>query len=165
MKSSIIIVLFVLSAASAAFAQSASLTADDLKVLEGDKWIGTLTYLDYRSNKKTSIKSNLIVRRAENGGLWWFDYEYPDEPKANGSTSTLLMNDGRKFLDQDVIERTVLPDKALRVITTRMGEDNNKKALFRYTYTFGSKAFSVKKEVQLEGTPEWFERNEYSWKR
>lgn len=161
-------VIFALTffASFSAIAQTAGLTAGDLKVLEGDKWIGTLTYLDYRSNKKTSIKSNLTVRRsAEHAGMWWFDYEYPDEPKANSTTSTVLMNHGKKFFDQDVVEKTVLPDKTMRVVTTRVGEDNNKKALFRYTYTFGSNAFSLKKEVQLEGTAEWFERNEYNWKR
>ena len=166
MKQFTIILALTLIASSGAFAQTARLTADDLKVLEGDKWIGKLTYLDYRSNKPTSIRSNLTVRRSpEHGGMWWFDYEYPDEPKANSTTSTVLMNDGKKFLDQDVIEKTVLPDRSLRVVTTRTGEDNHKKALFRFTYMLSPKAFAVKKEVQLEGSAEWFERNSFSWTR
>ncbi len=40
--------VFVVSAS----AQSAKISADDIKIIEGTKWVGTLTYLDYNSNKK-----------------------------------------------------------------------------------------------------------------
>lgn len=43
--------------------------------------------------------------------------------------------------------------------------DNDKRALFRYTYLLGAKSLSIKKEVRYEGASEFFERNEYSWKR
>lgn len=166
MKSVAIIFALVLASASFSVTQTIGITADDLRMLEGAKWSGTLTYLDYSSNKKTSIRSKLTVRRSpEHSGLWWFDYEYPDEPKGNSSSSSTLINDGKVFFDQNVIEKTGLPDKTLRIITTRPGEDNDKKAVFRYTYLIGKDKLLIRKEVQTIGTTEWFERSEYSWTR
>ncbi len=79
--------VFALLAAFVGFVpqQSPRVSAEDLRKLSGARWTGTLTYLDYRSNKPTSIPSNLTVTQA--GGdenAWVFEYEYPDEPKANG---------------------------------------------------------------------------------
>src|ERR1044071_6200375 len=56
----------------------------DLQTLTGPQWTGTLTYLDYRTNKRVSIPSNLSVRQSTEDKLSWvFGYQYPDEPKAN----------------------------------------------------------------------------------
>lgn len=158
-----LIVALLLSSAAAASAQG-SLTAKDLKLVEGEKWIGELTYLDYRSNKRTSIRSNLTVTK-KSDSAWTFSYEYPDEPKADGSSDAELSADGKTFNGQAVAAKRKLPGGGLRFVTTKEGEDNNKKALFRYTYTVTPNTFSIKKEVRTEGTAEWFERNTYSWKR
>jgi len=142
------------------------LTAKDLRSLEGSKWIGTLTYLDYRSNKKTSIKSNLTVTRKPGAaGVWIFAYEYPDEPNANGSSDVALLDDGKTFNEQTVIETNRLKGQSLRIVSIKDGTDNDKKAKFRYTYLLSEESFSIKKEVQLEGSSDWFERNTYSWAR
>lgn len=158
--------LFTLTFAMYAAGQTAPLTADDLKILEGPKWTGTLTYLDYSSNKKTSIKSNVTVSRAEAANTWVFAYEYPDEPKANGTSNVSLTNGGTLFNDQKVIERSVIADgSSLRIVTTKNGTDNNKPAVVRFTYSVTPTSFRIMKEVQLEGSAEWFERNEYRWTR
>src|SRR3712207_2926331 len=73
----------VLIFVSANFAQR-SISAADLAPVEGEKWVGELTYLDYTSNKKTVIKSNLAVTK-KSETAWSFAYEYPDEPKANST--------------------------------------------------------------------------------
>lgn len=144
----------------------AVLESKDLEILEGTKWTGTLTYLDYSSNKTTTIKSNLTVtRKSKEPPVWTFAYEYPDEPKANDSSDAVLEEGGRKFFGEAVIEKKYLPDETLRMVTTQPGTDNGKKALFRYTYLINSKSLSIKKEVQIEGSSVWFERNEYSWAR
>ncbi len=146
--------------------QNAVLTPEDLKLFEGPKWTGTLTYLDYRSNKRTSIKSNLTVTQKANTQLTWtFAYEYPDEPKANDSSDAVLEDGGRKFFGENVIEKKYLPGETLRMVTTQPGTDNGKKALFRYTYLINAKSLSITKEVQVEGSSDWFERNEYRWVR
>ena len=58
--------------------------SSDFKLLTAGQWKGKLTYQDYSSNKKVSILSNLTVTQSKEDKLSWiFEYEYPDEPKAN----------------------------------------------------------------------------------
>ena len=168
MKHFTLAILFTIIASVAISAQNSTVvTAEDLKGLEGRKWNGTLTYLDYRSNKKTSIKSALSIQKStDKPDTWTFNYEYPDEPKANGSSTVTLADGGKVFNDQAVIEK--VPGKSgepLRIVTTKMGTDNDKKATFRYTYLIAPASLTLKKEVQLEGSTEWFERNTYAWTR
>jgi hypothetical protein len=64
-----------------------------------------------------------------------------------------------------VVERTVLPDKTVRLVTVKQDKDNDKPALLRYTYSIGPRSFSIKKEVSYADSSEFFERNEYRWTR
>lgn len=142
------------------------LSATDLNVLTGAQWIGTLTYLDYRSNKKVSIASNLKVSQPKaDEPAWVFEYEYPDEPKANGRETVTISEDGTTLNGERLVEKTELAAKELRFVTEKSGVDNNKKALFRFTYLISPTTFSRKKEVRYEGTEEYLERNQYNWKR
>ncbi len=94
-----------------------------------------------------------------------FEYQYPDEPKANSTETVAIGKDGKMFDGEAVIERTNLTDKTLKIVTEKSGPDNDKKALFRFTYLLSKTSFSIKKEVKYEGTTEFFVRNEYNWKR
>ena len=166
MKTLHIAILIALVFLVSASAQTAKISPDDLKGLEGSQWIGTLTYLDYSSNKKTAIKSNVTISRvAADKFTWTFEYQYPDEPKANSQDSVILSPDGKTLDGETVIERSKLPDGTLKFVTTKNGEDNGKKALYRFTYLASKNNFSVKKEARLEGTTEYFVRNEYAWTR
>jgi hypothetical protein len=154
--------LFVLVFASCVVSGQA-VAEKDLKVLEGGTWVGTLEYLDYGSGKKTTIKANVNVVKTSDG-VWTFEYVYPDEPKANGSSEVTLSGDGKTFNGQAVASKQSR-DGGLEIVTTKDGDDNNKKAIFRYTYSISEKAFSIRKEVQYVGESAWFERNVYSWTR
>ncbi len=166
MKFALLTVLLILGFVCSAVAQGASVSAGDLKTLEGREWSGTLTYLDYSSNKKTSIKSNLkVTAAAEDKMAWRFEYIYPDEPKANGKSDVKLSTDGLTFNEQTVIERIKLADGTTKIVTTKDGPDNGKKALFRHTYLVSAKSFSIMKEVRTEGSADFFERNTYTWTR
>ena len=146
--------------------KEANITRDDLQVLTGVQWSGTLTYLDYRSNKKVSIPSDLIVRpNGEDKWSWVFEYRYPDEPKANDEEIVRLSEDGKTINGEVVLERTSLPDSKVRFVTEKKAEDNNRRAVMRFTYSLSAKSFSIKKEVRYEDENQFFERNEYSWKR
>lgn len=161
-----IVAVFVFAFASAASAQRAAIDPADLKALEGGEWEGNLTYLDYSSNQKTTIKSNLKVSPAgTDGRAWRFEYVYPLEPKANSASDVKLSADGGTFNDQKVVERTKNADGTLKIVTTKAGTDNDKKAEFRFTYLIGPGKFSVMKEVRVEGSDSFFERNTYSWNR
>ena len=142
------------------------ISRDDLQLLTGQQWSGTLTYLDYRSNKKVSIPANLTVRpNAADKWSWIFEYRYPDEPKANSEEIVRLSKDGKTINDEVVLERTSLPDNTVRFVTEKKGDDNNRRAAIRYTYSLSAKSFSIKKEVRYEDENRFFERNEFAWRR
>lgn len=147
-------------------AKEARIKRDDIQILTGLQWSGTLTYLDYRTKKKLSIPSNLTVKpNGEDKWSWVFEYEYPDEPKANRSEIVRLTKDGRNMNGEVVLERASLPDSTIRFVTEKKGEDNNRSATFRFTYSLNAKSFSIKKEVRYVDEKQFFERNEYFWKR
>ena len=134
--------------------------------LTGAQWVGNLSYLDYGKNVNVSIPSNLTVSASKNDKMSWvFTFQYPDEPKANRQETIMLSQDGKIFDGEKVVKKTKLPDKTLKIVTEKSGKDNDKNALFRYTYSISKNTFSIKKEVQYEGTSDFFVRNEYKWKR
>lgn len=166
MKTFYVAILIAACLMVSASAQTAKISPDDLKILEGTQWTGTLTYLDYGTNKQTSIKSNVTVSRPDAEKLTWtFDYQYPLEPKANRKDQVVLTPDGKTFDGETVIERIKQADGTLKIVTTKEGVDNGKKSLYRFTYLAGKNSFYVKKEVRQESSTEFFVRNEYAWKR
>lgn len=166
MKKIISIFLIALFSSIFALGQVPKVKIKDLQNLTGAQWTGTLSYLDYGKNTKVSIPSNLTVTQSkDNKSSWIFEYQYPDEPKANSKEIVAITEDGKIFDGETVIERTNLADKTLRIVTEKSGTDNDKKALFRFTYLIGKTNFSIKKEVQYEGKTDFFVRNEYSWKK
>jgi hypothetical protein len=144
----------------------ARIKRDDLQVLTGTQWSGTLTYLDYRSKKKVSIPANLNVRpNGDDKWSWIFEYEYPDEPHANSREVVRLSKDGRSLNGEVVMERLSLADNTIRFVTEKKGQDNNRSASIRFTYSLDAKSFSIRKEVRYEGEDQFFERNGFDWKR
>jgi hypothetical protein len=166
MKTVICLLLFVSTAFGFVAFNAPKIKSGDFKRLTNGLWKGKLIYKDYRSNKNVSILSNLTVTESmEDKSSWIFDYEYPDEPKANEKSIVKISKDGTKFNNETVVERTKLPNNTLKIVTTKNGTDNNKQALFRCIYLINKNTFSIRKEVKNEETQEFFERNEYSWNR
>ncbi len=166
MKIIICLLIFASSAFGFVNLNAPKIKSGDFKRLTNGQWKGKLTYQDYRSNKKVSILSNLTVTESNEDKLSWiFEYEYPDEPKANKKSIVKISKDGKTFDEETVVERINLPNKTLRIVTTNNGTDNDKPAVFRHTYLLSKQSFSIKKEVKYKGTQEFFERNEYSWIR
>lgn len=148
------------------FLKTPKVNTKDLQRLTRAQWAGTLTYSDYRTNKKVSIRSHLTVTQsAEDKLSWVFEYQYPDEPEADGKETVTISKDGTIIRGETVVERTNLAGDAVRIVAEKRGQDNEKNALFRFTYLLGPESFSIRKEVRYEGTAEFFERNQYSWKR
>ena len=143
-----------------------SLRTTDLQTLTGQAWTGTLTYLDYRSNRPVSIRSNLIVSRSTGDEpVWTFDYQYPDEPKANSRETVTLGKEGTTLNGEPVLERTSVAGEGLKVVTEKSGMDNDRKAAIRSTYLIGARSFAIKKEVRYDDAQEYIERNRYEWTR
>ena len=76
-----------------------------------------------------------------------------------------VSKDGRAINDETVAQRTKLSGGALKIVTEKKGQDNDRDAVFRYTYLISAKRFSIRKEVRYEGGTEFFERNQFSWTR
>jgi len=64
-----------------------------------------------------------------------------------------------------VLERISLPDNTIRFVTEKKGEDNNRSASIRFTYSLNAKSFSIRKEVRYADEDQFFERNGFDWKR
>jgi hypothetical protein len=157
---------FLLFCSGCAAISTPKIEPTDFQILTGDKWTGTLSYLDYGNGQKTSIASTLSVKQSADDKLKWvFDYQYPDEPKASQKRDVILSADGGMIDGDKVVEKQYLPDGTLKFVTEKDGRDNNKPALLRNTYSISSTNFSIKKEVKMEGEKVFFERNEYRWKR
>ena len=84
---------------------------------------------------------------------------------ADGEQTLKISDDGAVFDGETVVERAGLDGGGFRLVTVKRGSDNDREALFRFTYTLEGETFSIKKEVRPEGAAEFFERNTYSWKR
>lgn len=117
------------------------------------------------SARKVSIPSQLVVTQtAGDENAWAFEYIHPEEPKADGKRALALVRGGAVIDGEAVVERTSLGG-ALRIVTEKRVRDNDRDALFRYTYTFADSSFTISEEVRPEGASEFFERNRYSWAR
>jgi hypothetical protein len=147
----------------------AAVTAADIDLLTGAPWNGTLTYLDYTSREHTTIKSSLSVTRLparpDSAIAWDMRLGYADEPQANSGETAVLTRDGRVFRDGAVLERTVLPDGSVRIVTERDGEDDHRNARFRFVYLLGREQSSIQKLVRFTPQDAFFERHIYRWSR
>lgn len=142
------------------------LIENELHSLPGNKWTGTLAYLDYESNKEISIPVELTVFQSDElKNIFIFNYEYPEEPNANSIDSAVISNGGKYFDNEKLITKSVLPDNTLEFVTEKPGEDNNRKAVFRYTYRLSDNRFSVLKEVMYTDEENYFKRNEFKFVR
>jgi hypothetical protein len=158
--------LVALFSVTSAFPQTPRVRAEDLRRLTGARWTGALVYMDYGSNREVTIRSNLTVTPTPGDeSSWVFEYEYPNEPKANDKQTVKLGKGGMVIDDETVVEKASLDGGRLRIVTERRGKDNNRDALFRFTYLIGASSFSIRKEVRPERAAEFFERNRYDWKR
>jgi len=143
----------------------ARLVANDLDLLTGTPWVGTLTYLDYTSKKQTTIDSSLIVVRTnDTPPAWEFGVGYAKEPHADSKEDVSLKDGGRRLGDEQVVSRTSLPDGVL-FITECDGQDDNRAARFRFEHTITPHEYSKRKLVRFVGTTEFFERHIYRWNR
>jgi hypothetical protein len=148
---------------------SAVVTATDIDRLTGEPWTGTLTYLDYTSHVETTIKSSLLVVRSpeqsDDAFAWDMRVGYADEPQANSGATAVLARGGRVFRDGNVLERAVLSDGTVRVVTEQDGQDDGRSARLRFVYLLGEKQCSIQKLVRHPPDGAFFERHIYRWSR
>ncbi|NNC95422.1 MAG: hypothetical protein HKN92_07655 [Chitinophagales bacterium] len=141
-----------------------TITHEDLNIVIGE-WSGTLTYVDYRSNKPFTMPSDLIV---ENGGkknqLFLF-ISYPNEPKANSREKIKINKSGSQLNKKDVTSKQIMSNGNVHITIEYSGKDNGENATIRSVYIMGNNQFIIRKEVKFENSEEWLVRNEYKYSR
>jgi hypothetical protein len=159
--------LAIAVSASTAHAQATALRTD-VDRLVGPGWSGTLTYRDYTTDARTTIKAALLLTKlpdaVDASARWDFRIAYADEPHANSGDTISLSADGRRFRRAMVVERTVLPGGDVHLVTEEDGRDNDRPARLRLVYRISERKASLQKLVRYEGG-EYFERHIYEWVR
>lgn len=157
------IVLFLTFTATAQ--KPVKITPADLKIMEGN-WVGTLTYLDYKSNQPFTMPANTSIQQSkDNPNFFLHSLGYSTEPKANQKDTLVIGNNGTTLDDYTIISYKKLAPDSIVIITQKKGIDgnDNKSALLRHTYTITTHLFTNKKEVKFVGTDKWLTRNTYSF--
>jgi len=152
---------------SAAFAQTKTkITQKDFQSFIGN-WKGSLTYLDYSSNKPYTMPAEMEIEQIKNTNVYILKNIYPDEPKANSSDTLTLSKNGRMINKEIVKSKKKLENGNTRIITEFLGIDgnDNKPAIIRITHTVGRNIYKNIKHVQFIGQKEWIKRHEYSYTR
>lgn len=165
MKNTLTKILIVLTFLIPTYNYSQSIvTTDDLKTLLGE-WTGTLTYIDYSSNKPFTMPANLIVKQGKNNHQLLLNINYPKEPNANSKDKIKISKDGTQLNKLDIISKQDLANGQIQITTQYTGKDNGKKALIKNIYIIGTSDFIIRKEVKFENSEDWLMRNEYKYSR
>ncbi|MFN0200021.1 MAG: hypothetical protein ACKVTZ_00790 [Bacteroidia bacterium] len=147
----------------AIFHPQPKVTPSDLALLTGEKWQGTLTYLDYTSNTKETILADLTVAvDKKDKNIWYFKQEYPKEPHANSIDTLVIARDKHAIDGETVIEKKRVPSNGKKIITEKLGGDMK---YYRYTYLISNQQFTLIKEEKGQNDDAFFERNRYEYKR
>ena len=130
-------------------------------------WEGSLTYLDYTSNKPFTMPANIIVKDFKNKKKITYSLMYPKEPGANSLDTIFISTNGRVLNNEVIQTKNSFNKDSIEIVTERSGIDgnDNKPAVIRHTYILGKRSYSIKKEVQFVGQSQWILRNEYKFVR
>jgi hypothetical protein len=167
LKTIFITVSILIISITSIFAQTKSkVSINEFRTLVGS-WTGTLTYLDYSSNKPYTMPADVEISQIGKSRSFIFSNLYPNEPKANSSDTISISNNGKMLNKETVKAKTKLTNGDLEIITefSSIDGNDNKPATIRITYIFGKKIFKNVKEVQFEGQDKWIKRHEYSYTR
>ncbi len=165
MKNKLLLIIIFISPLFSFKYDDPAITTDDLNILTGNKWTGTLSYLDYTSNKDVSIPAEVTVIKTDDPDAFIFVNEYPDEPKANNTDTIRIEENGKKFGNETVTERITDADGILKIVTMEEGTDNDKHAYIRHTYLIAGNRYTVRKEVRFDDESNFITRHTYIFER
>ena len=139
-------------------------TAEDFRVLDGGEWSGELDYLNYGSDQRSSIPVGLRVDRIE-GSSVTYSIRYPGEEQYNATERLTISDDGTSIDGRIIVDRQQEAGGGLVLTTEGKGEDDNRPADIQTVYFVSPNEFRVRKNVRFEGDAEFFNRNEYRYRR
>lgn len=158
-----LLIVFTFLLSQADYSQNVILP-EDLNVISGE-WKGTLTYLDYSTNKAFKMPANVTVEEGKNEYQVLILINYTEEPNANSKEKIKISKDGLQVNKTAVKSRQILASKEVQITTEYLGKDNNKNALIRNVYILGPERFITRKEVKFDESGDWLMRNEYNFVR
>jgi hypothetical protein len=164
--STILSLVYCLSFSYAVSSSDSTVIPKDFKNMVGC-WNGTLTYLDYSTNKPFSMPANMIVKDFKRSKNITYSLIYPKEPRANSYDTLFISKDGRFVNKEAISTRNRLHKDSIEIVTEMSGIDgnDNKTAIIRHTYLLGKNTYTVRKEVRFQGQTQWILRNEYKFIR
>ena len=135
----------------------------DFEILNNTNWKGTLMYKNYRDNKEVILQTTMHISIKNSKVIT--EIKFPREPKANSKSKINLRKKGAYFGNEKIIEKKLLENETLKIVTYFEGKDNNKKAKMYNTYLFNKDSFSIVKEVQYLDSDDKFIRNKQIYNR
>lgn len=135
-------------------------TAADFSILAGAGWSGSLSYRDYSSNKEQEIPVEVQFDEPRSRKVV-YRIKYPGESKYNAIESLKWSRDGRKLNGKMIVSREQAPSGTTVLVTQFDGEDDDRPAEIRMTYSLNPNALSISKFVRFEGQADFLRRNAY----
>lgn len=160
----VLFITFTIAGTAQGTTEQLRITNDDLKLPLGD-WSGSLTYVDYRTNKPYTMPADLTVRKGKNNRQLFFYNKYPNEPQANDKEIVRISRSGLKIDGKKIASKKRNDHGDITIVVEYNGKDNSKKALIRKSYIFGQEKLQIRKEVLFDTSDQWTKRNEYLYSR
>ncbi|MBT8054557.1 MAG: hypothetical protein KJN69_11740 [Gammaproteobacteria bacterium] len=141
-----------------------SASTKDFHSLQGDEWVGNLSYLNYDSKERSAIPVKLRLTILSDQVLQ-YAIQYPGEEQYNSKQKILISRNGTSIDGYKLTAREKKPDGTLVLITEGTGRDDNRRADIQMVYTISESEFSIRKNVRFRENTTYFNRNEYSFSR
>lgn len=141
-----------------------AVTIDDFRRLEGDNWEGSLSYLNYGSDKRSTIPVKAAIKVLGKKALQ-YAIQYPGEEQHNAKERLKLSSDGTRIDGYTITNREQAADGMLILTTEGTGRDDNRPAEIQVIYTVAVDQFSIRKNVRFKSSETYRNRNEYSFRR
>jgi len=141
-----------------------AVTMDDLRRLEGDNWEGSLSYLNYGSDIRSTIPVKAAIKVLDENALQ-YAIQYPGEEQHNAKERLKLTSDGTRIDGYTITSREQTADGMLILTTEGTDRDDNRPAEVQVIYSVAADRFSIRKNVRFKSSEAYFNRNEYSFRR
>jgi len=141
-----------------------AVTIDDFRRLEGDNWEGSLSYLNYGSDNRSTIPVKAAIKVLGKKALQ-YAIQYPGEEQYNAKERLKLSSDGTRIDGFIITSREQTADGMLILTTEGTGRDDNRPAEVQLIYTVAADRFSIRKNVRFKSSEAYLNRNEYSFRR
>lgn len=141
----------------------AKVVLEDFRMVEGDGWTGSLTYLNYGEPEEAfSIPVELDLGRE--GRTLKLDLSYPDETQANRVSEIEISDEGRLIGGAKVIRREE-HENSLEIRTEAACEDNRGAAACVTIYDLSATRMTIETRIMYDGERESFRRNFFEFSR